>query len=81
MWEERNTLEVHENDIHNFVGYVKKIMEHPERYLVTQKNITNLKGLFSIVFDELPTYTEIVNGTPKLSLPYKLLDEYNNTKP
>jgi hypothetical protein len=39
-----------------------------------------LKGLFSLVFDELPTYEEILNGTPKLSLPYKLSEEFSKTK-
>lgn len=80
MREQRNGLEVRENDIHSFVKYVKNLMEHPVEMLVKQKNIPALKGLFSLVFDELPTYTEIVSGTPKLSIPYKLIDEFRDTK-
>ena len=78
--EQRNGIEVQENDIHAFVGYVKNLMEHPVEMLVNQKNLPALRGLFGLVFDELPTYTEIVNGTPKLSLPYKLSDEFRRTK-
>ena len=77
---QRNGIEVQENDIHSFVKYVKNLMEHPVEMLVTQKNLPALRGLFTLVFDELPTYTEIVSGTPKLSLPYKLSDEFRVNK-
>ena len=80
MREQRNGLEVQENDIHSFVRYVKDLMEHPVEMLVKQKNIPALKGLFGLVFDELPTYSEIVNGTPKLSLPYMLSEEFETNK-
>lgn len=78
--EQRNGIEVQENDIHAFVKYVKNLMEHPVERLVKQKNLSALRGLFSIIFDELPTYEEIVNGTPKLSIPYILKDEFRDTK-
>ncbi len=78
--EQRNGLEIQENDIHSFVRYVKELMEHPVEMLVKQDDIHALKGLFSIVFDELPTYEEIVNGTPKLSLVYKLSEEFETNK-
>jgi hypothetical protein len=77
---ERNGIEVQENDIHAFVKYVKNLMEHPVEMLVKQENLTALKGLFGLVFEELPTYEEILNGTPKLSIPYKLSEEFRNTK-
>lgn len=78
--EHRNSVEVQENDIHDFVKYVKDLMEHPVERLVKQKNLTALKGLFRLVFEELPTYSQIVNGTPKLSLPYRLAEEFRMTK-
>ncbi len=78
--EQRNGIEVQENDIHAFVGYVKNLMEHPVEMLVKQKDLNALRGLFSLVFEELPTYQEIVNGTPKLSLPYKLSEEFHKKK-
>ena len=76
----RNNIEIQENDIHSFVAYVKNLMEHPVEMLIKQENIPTLKGLFSLVFDELPTYEEIVNGTPKLSLPFKLSEEFRTSK-
>ncbi len=77
---QRNNIEIKENDVHAFVGYVKYLMEHPVEMLVKQKNLDSLKALFGLVFEELPTYTEIVNGTPKLSIPFKLLQEFEETK-
>lgn len=77
---QRNKLEIKENDVHDFVGYAKYLMEHPEEMLLKQKNFTNLRSLFGLVFDKLPTYTQILNGTPKLSLPYKLSDEFEDAK-
>ena len=78
--EQRNKLEVKENDIHSFVKHCKNLMEHPEEMLLKQKNFTILRALFGLVFDELPTYTEIINGTPKISLAYKLSEEFYETK-
>ncbi len=54
--------------------------EHPVEMLVKQENLIALRGLFGLVFEELPTYEEIVNGTPKLSLPYKLSEEFKVNK-
>ena len=55
-------------------------MEHPVEMLVNQRNLPALRALFSLVFEELPTYEEIINGTPKLSLPYKLSEEFKANK-
>ncbi len=77
---QRNKLEVKENDIHAFIKYAKYLMEHHQEMLLGQRNFTTLRALFGLVFDELPTYTEIVNGTPKLSLGYKLSENFTNSK-
>ena len=38
-------------------------------------NMQEQLALYGLFFDEYPTYEEIVNGTPKLSLVFKLNDE------
>ncbi len=78
--EQRNGIEIKENDIHSFVKYVKYLMEHQEEMLIKQENLTILKALYGLVFDELQTYTQIVNGTPKLSLIYRLSEEFYRSK-
>lgn len=77
---QRNTLEVAENDIHSFVRYAKDLMEHPEKYLVNQKDSLKLRSLYGLVFETLPTYNDILNGTPKMSLPFRLSKEFRDKK-
>ena len=55
-------------------------MEHPVEMLIEQSNLTALKGLFGLVFEELPTYEDILNGTPKMSLAYNLSSEFVSAK-
>jgi hypothetical protein len=61
----RNTLEVTEHDIDLFVKRVKYLMEHPSELLLNADNMRQQAGLFSLVFEQLPTSTEILDGTPK----------------
>ena len=75
-----NKLEVSKTDIHAFIKNVKFLMEHHEEMLMKQRNCTILRALFGLVFDVLPTYMQIVNGTPNLSLVYKLSDGFTDTK-
>jgi len=72
-------LDIAEKDIHAFIAYAKNLMEHPENLLYT-KDINRLRTFYGLVFDEVPTYTEIANGTPKLSLPYQLSKEFSQGK-
>ena len=78
--EQNDKLKVDKNDIHAFIKRVKYLMEHHEKMLIEQRNFTVLRALFGLVFDSLPTYMQIVNGTPNLSLVYKLSDEFKDTK-
>jgi hypothetical protein len=34
----------------------------------------------SLFFEEMPTYTEMLNGTPKLTRLFKLSDEFKSNK-
>ena len=38
------------------------------------------QALFGLVFSEIPTYQEITNGTPKLSLTFQLSSGFKSTK-
>jgi site-specific DNA recombinase len=64
---QRNRLEVTEDDLEGFVRDVKNVMEHPSILLEDPINIRQQQALYSLVFEEFPTYDEIVNGTAKLS--------------
>lgn len=64
---ERQKVELQETDIKSFIKYVKFLMEHPLEMLADNSNPYKQKALWGLFFEETPTYTEIVNGTPKLS--------------
>jgi site-specific DNA recombinase len=72
----RDKLEIKEDDITEFIGWCKKIMEHPHKILENIGNPDEQRELFSLFFEEMPTYTELVSGTPKLSLVFKLSEEF-----
>lgn len=78
--EERLNVDIKKCDIDTFAEYAKKLMEHPEKILMKQDSPVILEALFGLVFDHLPTYEEIVNGTPKLSLLYNGFSTITNVK-
>jgi site-specific DNA recombinase len=77
---QRNEIEVTEKDVKSFVRYVKAIMEHPAEILMKIEDFRVQKVLFGLLFETLPTHIEMANGTPKLSLAFKLSDEYERDK-
>ena len=71
----RDTLEVTERDLDEFMSRVMWIMEHPQEFLLRAKNKPQRIAYFSLMFDELPTYQDVIDGTPKLAWVFKLDDE------
>jgi hypothetical protein len=55
-------------------------MEHLEFLLLQSENMTKQQAMFGLLFEEFPTYDEIVNGTPKLSLVFELSKAYAEGK-
>ncbi len=68
----RNGLEVSQRDLEEFVWRVNWVMEHPQEFLLRAGNKQQRQAYFSLMFEELPTYTEILDGTPKLAWVFKL---------
>ncbi len=77
---QRNTIEVSEKKIKAFVRYAKHLMEHPVEMLINNDDLGTQQALFGLVFEETPTYQEILNGTPKMSPIFRLSDEYMGQK-
>lgn len=48
------------------------LMEHLEEILIDRKNVANQEMLFRLAFQEIPTYTDLLNGTVKLHPLFKL---------
>lgn len=64
--------EVDENDISVFLKYAKYFMEHIDEMLIDTDDMRRQQALFGLVFEEFPTYNEILSGTPKLSLVFAI---------
>ena len=72
----RNKIEVEELDVINFNKWCKNIMEHPKEILADIRSEQELLHMYSLFFVEFPTYSQIVSGTPKLSLVFNLSKDF-----
>ena len=52
--------------------YAKYFMEHLEELLIDTKNVRRQEQLFGMMFNELPTYNQIIDGTVNLAEYFKL---------
>ena len=73
---QRKKIEISEDNINTFVQYVKFVMEHPAEVLLDRENLASQRALFGLIFEETPTYEEILNGTPKLALVFELSSDF-----
>jgi hypothetical protein len=65
---ERNHSEATEHDFASYLKYAGELLEHPGKILLKPRKKEDQQAIWSLVFEELPTYEEIKTGTPKLSL-------------
>ena len=72
--QERNKSETTEHDFASYLKYARYVLEHPATILLKPREKRHQEAIWSLVFEELPTYEEIKTGTPKLSLCFKLKD-------
>ncbi len=77
---QRQRIEITEDDIHSFTREVKRVMEHPSEILLNPDDIRLQRDLLGLVFEEMPTYSELVNGTPKMSWIFKLSENFKPDK-
>jgi hypothetical protein len=77
---ERFKIQITRNDIKSFIKDARFIMEHPAEILLNISNIGAKRELFGLVFERMPTYYEIVNGTPKLACIFELSSAFVPTK-
>ena len=72
--EHRNKSEATEHDLVSYMKHARYLLEHPATILLKPRKKEDQQAIWSLVFDELPTYEELKTGTPKLSLCFKLKD-------
>ncbi|MEN9920736.1 MAG: hypothetical protein RL538_629 [Candidatus Parcubacteria bacterium] len=74
---ERIKIHITRGDIKSFIRQTKYVMEHPAEILLNTSNPRLQEALFGLIFQEVPTYEEIVNGTPKLSYIFELSSDFS----
>lgn len=52
--------------------YARYFMENIDELLIDRENMPRQQQLFAMMFDELPTYTQLLNGTANLNAYFKL---------
>lgn len=62
----RARVEITEDDIGDFIKQARYLMEHPGEIVMDQEDSHIRQGLANLYFEEMPTYNDILNGTPKL---------------
>jgi len=77
---EGSEMGLSETDIADFRQFGKQTLEHLPELLLKPENTRQQTTLFSLVFDEFPTYQEISLGTPKLSWVFELSSESANAE-
>jgi hypothetical protein len=76
----RKKAEHTETQIKEYLAHAIYFMEHPKELLIDESNVNRQQQLFSLLFDELPTYENLTNRTPKLSVLFKLKSQQNLSK-
>ena len=76
----RDKREAEQIDIQILINYTQYFMEHLRDLLFGSTNPFQNAGMFGLLFDSPPTYSELENGTPRLAPLFKLNEEWNKSK-
>ena len=76
----RNETEITERGIKAFIRYAKYVMEHPAEILMNASDFHTRRVICGLIFEDVPDYFEILNGTPKLRPLFKLSSEFVSHK-
>ena len=75
---QRFSIQISRDDIKAFMADAQRVVEHPAEVLLEQEDQRLKRELFGLVFEEMPTYSEIAVGTPKLSLIFELSSAFRS---
>ncbi|MGB0507618.1 MAG: hypothetical protein ACPGGK_15620 [Pikeienuella sp.] len=59
-------VSLNEADIEKAVTHASHMMDRPETTLIDEENPHRQIRLFELLFEEIPTYADLTNGTPKI---------------
>ena len=76
----RNEIEVSEEELMAFIKFAKNFMEHLPETLLNKANLQKQRALWGLLFREIPDYSEILSGTPKISPIFENLKCFSEPK-
>jgi hypothetical protein len=71
--EEKQNLTITEDELQDFLKELKKLVELPKEILMDVHSYEQQLAINKLFFAELPTYDDIVSGTPKLTIFFKMI--------
>ncbi len=77
---QRDNKEDQQVDSQVAINYTNYFIEHLAELLLGGTNPHKNASLFGLLFDEKPTYEELVHRTPKLACLFRLNEEYKSTQ-
>ncbi|RUS63672.1 hypothetical protein EGN72_03245 [Pseudorhodobacter sp. E13] len=63
---------IREDEIDAYFDVAKKLMEHPTEHAMNAPTKEKIENLWGFIFKKHPTYRDLVDGTPELTLLYRL---------
>ena len=69
-----------EDNIRQFVQFARETIEPPRKPLLDSENSHRVRTVLGLIFDEMPTYDEVVNRTAKLCFVFALSERFDPTK-
>ena len=72
---ESQKMDITEEEIRRFKQYGKYCLEHLYELLINPQNTQVKQRLFALVLEELPTYANILDGTPKMARIFTIYSE------
>ena len=64
--------QLREDEIDAYFEIAKNLLEHPTQHIMHATTKEKIEKLWSFVFKKRPTYQDLVDGTPELTLIYRL---------
>ncbi len=71
---------IQEGEIDAYFQIAKKLMEHPKEHVFNAPTKEKLEKLWGFIFKSRPAYTDLTDGTPDLTLIYRLNRDFGSNE-
>ncbi|MFH0863842.1 MAG: recombinase family protein [Candidatus Gottesmanbacteria bacterium] len=78
--QKRDNKEDEQVSAERIINNILYFMEHLEELILSGDDKLQNADMFGLVFTELPTYQDLIDGTPKLEAIFKLNEAYNTSE-